>query len=145
MGESDMVAVVAQRLTEGDAVGRRLGIALEELRPGYARLAMTVDESMIGGHGVCHGAFTFALADTACGYACASRNANGLSQGGDLMYVAPARLGDRLVAEATETLVAGRTAAYDVCVRNQHGVTVALLRGRCRLFEGSFVSGPPAG
>lgn len=138
-GEDRLIAAVAQRLTRIDAVGRRLGIQLEELGPGRARLAMTVAQEMVGGHGICHGAYTFALADTACGYACASRNVQGLSQGGDLMYVAPARLGDRLVAEATEAVVAGRNAVYDVHVRNQEGATVAILRARCRILDGSLV------
>jgi len=134
-----VIGAIARRLGEVDSVGHRLGIALEELRPGYARLAMTVDDSMVGGHGVCHGPFTFALADTAVGYACASRNVTGLSQGGDLLNVAPARQGDRLVAEASEAMVQGRTAVYDVRVSNQNGATIAMLRGRCRLFEGTFV------
>ncbi|HEX7006479.1 MAG TPA: hotdog fold thioesterase, partial [Alphaproteobacteria bacterium] len=57
-----------------DGVARMLGMELEEIRPGYARLRMTVRPDMVNGHGIGHGAMTFALADTCFAYAGNSRD-----------------------------------------------------------------------
>ncbi len=45
-------------------------------------------------------------------------------------FLAPAHRGDVLTADAVEVSLAGRTGVYDMMVTNQHGVRVALVRGR---------------
>ena len=45
-------------------------------------------------------------------------------------FVRPARLGDRLTAEAREVHRGGRTGIYDVEVTNEAGEVVAIFRGR---------------
>jgi acyl-CoA thioesterase len=49
-----------------------LGMTLEEIRPGYARMRMTVREDMVNGHDLCHGGLIFALADSTFAFACNS-------------------------------------------------------------------------
>jgi len=44
------------------------------VRPGWARVAMTVRADMLNGHAVCHGGIVFALADSAFAFACNSHN-----------------------------------------------------------------------
>lgn len=133
-------AMIAERvgteLMGRDKVGQSLGIDLLDIGPGHARMAMTVREDMINGHAICHGAYLFALADTACAYAGNSRNVNTLSQGAALSFIAPAKLGDRLTAEATETAAGGRSSYVDVVIRNDGGETLAILRGQLRAVRG---------
>ena len=45
-------------------------------------------------------------------------------------FIRPARLGDELVATATEVSRGGRTGIYDATVTNQDGDVVAIFRGR---------------
>ena len=45
-------------------------------------------------------------------------------------FIAPAREGDLLTAEAKEVTLSGRTGVYDVTVTNQRGDIIAVLRGR---------------
>ncbi|MCX7178374.1 MAG: hotdog fold thioesterase, partial [Proteobacteria bacterium] len=66
----DLARRVGTTMTSLDRVGNRLGMDLDDIRPGYARITMKVTDDMINGHDICHGGFTFALADTACAYAC---------------------------------------------------------------------------
>ena len=128
-----------------DASSRFLGVGLEEIRPGYARMAMTVTADMLNGLGLCHGGFTFKLADDAFAYACNSYNRNAVGVTCTVTYPASAHLGDRLVAEATEVLRKGRTGVYDVTVTNQKGEVVLLFRGQCRVVEGHVLPDGEAG
>lgn len=127
-----------------DRVAQRLGMQLEAVSPGFARIRMTIGEDMINGHGICHGGFTFALADTACAYACNSYNVNTLSQAVNIVFMAPARLGQHLVAEARESHHAGRTGCYDIRVSNEAGKVVAVAMGQCRTLRGRVVDDLPA-
>ncbi|MEE8536197.1 MAG: phenylacetic acid degradation protein PaaD, partial [Kiloniellales bacterium] len=45
---------VGRALVDRDRAARRLGIELQAIRPGYARLAMAVRDDMADGHGGCH-------------------------------------------------------------------------------------------
>ena len=127
---------VADRVGEGmlaeDAASRALGMQVEAMGPGYARITMTVQPDMLNGFKLCHGGFITTLADSAFAFACNSYNQLTLAASLAVDFVAPAREGDRLSAEAHEVALAGRTGVYDVKVTNQRGETVALLRGRSR-------------
>lgn len=112
-----------------DEAARTLGITIEEVRPGYARLSMVAAKSMLNGHDVVHGGFIFALADTAFAYACNSRNEANVALNAAISFTAPGRADQRLVAVAQERSSAGRTGIYDVEVQNESGETIAFFRG----------------
>ena len=135
-----LAQAVAAAIRKRDRVSRQLGIDLLEIGPGRARMALTVRDDMLGGHDLCHGGILFTLADTVCAYACSSRNVATLSQSMNTAFIAPARLGDRLEAEAVELVAGGRTAYYDIRITNQDGQTVAVVRGQCRLLGQPIVA-----
>ena len=135
---------VGRAMMARDASSHFLGVSLEEVRPGYARMAMTVTADMLNGLGLCHGGFTFKLADDAFAYACNSYNRNAVGVTCTVTYPASAHLGDRLVAEAVEVLRKGRTGLYDVTVANQKGEVVLLFRGQCRVVDGHILPDGPA-
>ena len=114
-----------------DAASQGLGMALEAVTPGEARMAMTVEPRMVNGHGTCHGGFIFALADSAFAFACNSRGQQAVAQTCTITYLRPASVGERLVATARELALAGRSGLYDVQVAGQGGV-VAEFRGQSR-------------
>ena len=100
---------------------------------GGLSVRMTVTEAMVNGHAIAHGGFVFALADSAFALACNSHGPVTVAAGCDITFVAPARLGDVLVAEAVERAVFGRSGLTDVSVRvESSGALVAELRGRSR-------------
>jgi acyl-CoA thioesterase len=113
-----------------DRASQALGMALEEVRPGFARVRMTVRPDMLNGHGTCHGGIVFALADSAFAFACNSRDVVTVASGCSIEFVAPVREGDELVAEAQERALQGRNGVYDVDVRRAGGELVATFRGR---------------
>lgn len=133
---------VARAMFERDAASRALGMRIVAMGPGRAQLEMTVRADMVNGHQICHGGMIFTLADSAFAFACNSRDRVAVAAGCSIEFVAPAKLGDRLAASATEQTRAGRSGVYDVHVTDGTGQTVALLRGRSRERDESVLSGP---
>ena len=93
---------------------------------------------MTNGHGTAHGGFIFTLADSAFAFACNSYNERTVAQACDIVFAAPARAGDILVAEAAERHRFGRNGLYDIRVRCGDRVG-AEFRGRSRAIGGALV------
>ncbi|MEJ1974659.1 MAG: hydroxyphenylacetyl-CoA thioesterase PaaI [Acetobacteraceae bacterium] len=123
-----------------DVASAGLGMVIEDVGPGQATLSMLVDAHMLNGHGLCHGGFIFALADSAFAFACNSRNLRSVAQHCSITYLRPAQGGERLVATARELALAGRSGLYDVQVTSEAGV-VAEFRGQSRQVGGALVEG----
>lgn len=112
-----------------DAASRALGIELVEAGAGRAVTRMTVRADMVNGHDIAHGGLIFTLADTAFACACNSYGPQTVAAAAEIVFVAPARLGDELVAEAVVRTRFGRAGVYDVTVRRGDQV-IAEFRGR---------------
>ncbi|MEO6991447.1 MAG: hydroxyphenylacetyl-CoA thioesterase PaaI [Candidatus Baltobacteraceae bacterium] len=121
-----------------DRGAQTLGVVLHEARVGFARLSMLVDERMLNGHGIAHGGFVFALADTAFAYACNSRNERTVALQCSVSFTTASREGDVLVATAEERTSASRTSTYDVLITRE-GKTVALFRGVAYRLRGTVL------
>ncbi len=127
-----------------DAASQALGMRIESIAPGRAELSMVVRPDMLNGHAICHGGYLFLLADSTFAFACNSHNRNTVAQGCTIDYLAPAHAGDVLRATGVERSRSGRTGVYDIEVRDQHGRTIALFRGKSYRIDGNVVEEPPA-
>ncbi len=134
--------VVAAAMFAKDRVAQALGIAIEHVAHGRARLTMHVRADMINGHGLCHGGYMALLCDTAFAYACNGYNAVTVASGFSIELLAPAREGDLLTAEGVEVERRGRSGVYDIRLVNQRGETLALFRGKSRTLEGQIIPQP---
>ena len=121
----------AEAMLRGDAASAALGMRLLSVGAGRARVAMTIRDDMVNGHGIAHGGLVAALADTAFAVACNSYGEVTVASGFTVDFLAPARLADELVAEAVEVVRGRRSGIYDVTVRRDDAV-VATFRGRSR-------------
>ena len=121
----------ADSMWEADQASQALGMVLERVAPGRARLSMTVRSDMVNGHDLCHGGLIATLADSAFAFACNTHGTVTVASGFAVELLEPARLGDRLVADAREVALRGRSGVYDVTVRCGEKV-VAEFRGRSR-------------
>lgn len=143
-----MDAIAAQQIAErtrevlwrDDFASQALGMEFLELRPGYAKLAIVVRRDMLNGFGLCHGGLLTTFGDTAMAFASNSHNEMAVATHLAIDFVAPARLDDRLIAEAREVARTKRTGVYDMTVTNQHGSLVAILRGRVQRIPGKAVA-----
>lgn len=125
----------AAAMERADAAGRGAGVRLLDVGPGRARVALTVEERHVNGHGICHGGYLFLLADAALAYACNSYGTSAVAAGADITFLRPVTLGAELVAEAVERARTGRSGLYDVTVRAGDDA-VAEFRGRTRQVPG---------
>ena len=132
---------VAAAMWSRDHATQALGMAIAAIAPGRATLTMPVRQDMLNGHGICHGGFMFTLADSAFAYACNSHNRNTVASACAIDFLAPARLGDVLEAEAVERSRSGRTGVYDITVKVRGGKTVALFRGKSYRIDGEVIAG----
>jgi acyl-CoA thioesterase len=128
-----------------DLAAQALGITLEEIRPGYARMRMAVRDSMLNGHGTCHGGYIFLFADTAFAFACNSYNRVTFAASAAIDFLAPAHAEDVLFAVAEEQVRGARLGVYDVVVTNQRGQRLALFRGRSYQVRGTLYGEAGAG
>ena len=125
-----LAELAGRTMFERDPASQALGMTLDEIRPGYARMSMTIRADMLNGHGSAHGGYIFMLADSAFAFACNSHNLNTVGAGCSIEYLAPGRAGDVLVAEAVEQALQGKTGVYDVSVSDCDGRQIALFRGK---------------
>jgi uncharacterized protein (TIGR00369 family) len=126
-----------ERVTESfsrQSLMRTAGARIDSVSEGLCRIAAPIGSGMRQQHGAAHAGLTFALGDTAAGYAALTV----MPEGREVMTVemkinlmAPA-VGDRLVATG-EVVRAGRrlvvVRAEVVAERDEGPVTVAILQG----------------
>lgn len=129
----------AAAMYAADDASRSLGITVEEVEPGHAVVRMKVTGTMVNGHGIAHGGYVFLLADTAFAFACNTYGQVTVARAAEIVFVAPAREGDELVAEAVERTRYGRNGVYDVTVRRAAGDVVAEFRGQSHQMKASIV------
>jgi acyl-CoA thioesterase len=121
---------------ETDAAIHHLGIEIVSVDEGSATVAMTVTDTMVNGYAVCHGGLVFTLADTAMAYASNSLGSRALAASASIEFLRPAYAEERIIATATSPHVGQRTSYWDVAVTNPNGDTVAIFRGRTKVFDG---------
>jgi acyl-CoA thioesterase len=129
---NELIRARAEAMWAEDRASVGLGMKLEEVSTGRARLSMTVTNAMANGHGICHGGFIFSLADSTMAFAANRDGGSAVSQHASISFMHPAHVGDALVAEAMERAHSGRTGIYDVRVSTAGGELVAEFRGHTR-------------
>ncbi len=130
--------MAAHEMFAADAASRALGIELVAAEAGTATLRMRVTAAMVNGHDIAHGGYVFLLADSAFACACNSHGPVTVAAAADITFVAPGKLGDELVAVATERTRFGRSGIYDVTVFRAEGderVVIAEFRGTSRTLD----------
>ena len=120
------------RMLAGDAASRALGIEVRGVSAGAATATMRIRADMVNGHGITHGAFVFAVADTAFACACNSHGPLTVAAAVDITFIVPSHAGDLLEARAVERTRFGRSGIYDVTVRRGDEV-IAEFRGTSRI------------
>ena len=138
LSSDELARACADAMWKEDGASKSLGMVIMRIKPGEAVLAMTVKPNMVNGHGIAHGGFIFALADSAFAFACNSHNVRAVAAQCDISFIRPGKLGDRLVATAREISRTGRSGIYDVRVTVDE-TAIAELRGHSRTLGSAWV------
>lgn len=122
-----------------DTYAQLLGMVIEEVEDGYARVSMQVTENMLNFHGTANGGAIFSLADVA--FACAS-NSDGNQRVGITMnihYLKAGMVNEKLIAIAKEDIKSNRLGSYRIEVFNQAEELVAIAEGMVYRTKHRFV------
>jgi acyl-CoA thioesterase len=138
LSPDDIALACADAMWAEDDASKGLGMEIVEIAPGRATLAMTVRPDMVNGQRIAHGGFIFTLADSAFAFACNSHDERVVAAQGQITFIRPGKLGDRLVATAREVTRGGRSGIYDVRVTTGENV-IAEFRGHSRVIPGTWL------
>lgn len=105
------------------------GMQITEIREGYARGEMVVEERHLNGGGVCQGGAYFTLADLMFAAVTNSHGQLTLGVQNSITYLQSARLGDTLIAEATEVFNHKKLPFCEIRISNQHGDLLCVVTG----------------
>jgi len=102
----------------------KLGIVVEEIGPGWARVVKTIREDDLNPVGRAHGGCFFSMADAACGSAVASRGRTAVTLSANYNFLRGGSVGDVITACAHEVKGGGTICVYEADLRNQEDVLV---------------------
>jgi acyl-CoA thioesterase len=139
LSPEDFARACAAAMWQEDDASKGLGMEILAIGPGHATLTMTVKPSMVNGQRIAHGGFIFTLADSAFAFACNTHNERVVAAQGNITFIRPGKLGDRLVASAREISRSGRSGIYDVQV-TVDDVVIAEFRGHSRSIGGTWLT-----
>jgi acyl-CoA thioesterase len=123
-------------MTSKDLTRRSLGMVLDEVAPGRARVRMRITGEMVNLHGTVHGGYLFLLADTAFAYASNTFGPVAVAQHAQILYLRPAEVDEELHAEAVQRARFGRTGLFDVAITRAGGELIAEFRGQSMFIGG---------
>ncbi|AOP51867.1 MAG: hydroxyphenylacetyl-CoA thioesterase PaaI [Brevibacterium aurantiacum] len=121
----------AAAMFANDRASQHLGITVDDHGPGWAQCSMTITDIMANGHEITHGGYIFLFADTTFAMACNYPGSITVASGGDIDFLKPTYVGDKLIARGKEIVKQGRSGIYDIEVTRGDEI-VATYRGRSR-------------
>lgn len=116
-------------LSQNDRFAANSGCCLEEIGEGYARATLVVTPEHLNAGGVCQGGVYFTLADIALAAVMNSHKQLTFGVQNNIVYVRSAKVGDMLIAEATEVVDHHKLPYVDVRITNQHGELCCIVTG----------------
>lgn len=116
----DLEKVVEYR-NKRNRFARKLGIVVESISPGSARVVKTIQEDDLNPLGRAHGGVYFTMADSAAGSAMVAKGYAAVTMGATYNFFRSAEEGDVVTAEASEVKSGKTICVYDVRVTDQRG------------------------
>ena len=125
---SDNIAELRQK-EENEPIARYLGMRLEELTPGYAKIAMKIGQEHLNFNGLVFGGIIAAVADQAFAYATNSLVSQSIASQFNIHFINGASAGDELIAECRVLKSGRRVGVSEMTVTNQDGRLIAKATG----------------
>lgn len=126
---------LVMQLAISDPFATSLGITCTDAGVGHATVVMSLQRQHLNFNGTCHGGVIFALADTAFGLASNSYGKVAAGIDAHITYQTAARLGERLMARATEVSRSRKLAVYRVDVSRADGALISSFTGTVYLTQ----------
>ena len=95
-----------------------------EVKEGYAKVEMIIDEQILNVHGFVHGGALYSLADTAAGAASFATGRDSVTLSGTINYITPGK-GGKLIGIAQEISAGRTTGVYEVFIFNDQEILLS--------------------
>ena len=95
-----------------------------EVKEGYAKVEMIIDEQILNVHGFVHGGALYPLADTAAGAARFATGRDSVTLSGTINYIKPGK-GGKLIGIAQEISAGRTTGVYEVFIFNDQEILLS--------------------
>jgi acyl-CoA thioesterase len=128
---------VIKRYFENDRFAASSGMRLVELRPGFARTSLEIEDRHLNSVGIVQGGAIFTLADLAFAMACNSAGKVAVAVSTNLSFLRATRSGT-LYAEATEVARSRKISTCTVRVIDNAGELIALFQGTAYVKDEPF-------
>lgn len=123
------MSTLLDTLNEKDRFAQSIGARLVEIREGYARAELVVEERHLNGADLCQGGVMYTLADLAFAGVANCHGLLTLGISNTITFIKPGKLGDRIIAECTEQVNHHKLPYCDIRVTNQDGDILAMMTG----------------
>ncbi len=124
----DKAKLIPYKMLENDAYSQWLGIQILDVKEGYCQLKMQIRKDMLNSMEKAHGGITYALADTAFGFACNTFGKKAVSIESSINHIEALEEGDILIAESDVKSQKNKLGFYIVEIKKDNQL-VALFKG----------------
>jgi acyl-CoA thioesterase len=125
----DLAKKVVEKMMNGDAFSKWLGIEVFEISNGFCKLQLKVREEMTNGFDISHGGIAYSLADSCLAFAANSDGMQAVSIETSISHTKKVKSGDILTATSKEINKSKKTALYYITITNQDNLEVAHFKG----------------
>ncbi len=125
----DGVERAVRRIASNDRFAQLVGTVIQEVRPGYARVSLEVQDKHLNSVDIAHGSAVFTLVDMAFALASNSHGQVALALNMSINFLKATGAGSILTAEATEDKLTNRTGLYRIAVTDETGEIVCVAEG----------------
>lgn len=115
--EQERYQQILERINQDNHFLQSSRMKVTEVRQGFARVEMDIDEQILNIYGKVHGGAIFSLADTAAGAASFTSGRESVTQNASIHFIKPGT-GGRLIAIASEISSGQTTGVYEVFIFN---------------------------
>lgn len=122
--KNETMEQLRQRLNSSSMYLQSNDMHVVEVKEGYAKVEMVIDEQILNVHGYVHGGALFSLADTAAGAASFARGRDSVTLAGTINYMKPGK-GGKLIGIAEEISAGRTTGVYEVFIFNDESILLS--------------------
>ena len=125
----DLAKKVVDKMINGDAFSKWLGIEVLEITASFCKLKLKVREEMTNGFKIAHGGITYSLADSCFAFAANADGLQAVSIETSISHTKKVNSGDTLTAASKQINKSSKTALYYITITNQNNQEVAHFKG----------------
>jgi len=119
---------IPHKMLSQDAYSQWMGIQILESKVGYCKVAMTIRKEMLNSMNYAHGGVSYALADTAFGFAANTHGKYAVSIESSINHIEALEEGDYLIAESIIEKVNNKL-GFNIIEVKRNDELVALFKG----------------